>query len=712
MSFTRHFVSLSFLFVLFFSSIETFAEDDFSDEMGDEDELADFYGDDDFVSIATGIRQQVAKAPAVATVITAEDIKNMGARNLVEVLDTVPGMHVARNGQEMAPRFWLRGIVTTFTPQTLFMVNGVSTKSIVRGDNHVAWGEYPIHSISRIEIIRGPGSALYGADAFSGVINIITKKAIDLRNSEVGATLGSFDTNNVWASKAIDNGDWSFAFNFEYSKSDGYNGIIESDAQTGIDAIGALVFGAPPVSKAPGPISMAFEAIDLWMNIDTESYSFDLGIQDRNDVGMGQGGTEALDLNGRFGSYKHILKAAVKPQEVSKDFKLGAELHYYRSSQEIHENLHLFPEGAFFGAFPDGFVGNPGWQEETMKFEVKGTYAGLEGHTIAFGTGYSLQDLYEVTEAKNFNPDLSPRAGGLADVSDTSEVFMPEADRDNYFIYLQDIYQLAPDWELTAGVRFDDYSDFGSTTNPRLALVWSTSLNLTTKFLYGRAFRAPAFAETLVVNNPVSLGNPNIEPEIIDTFEIALSYRASEELNLDFNFFSYDIKDLISFIPDSGAPTITAQNVGERSGYGMELAAKYKPSSNWSVLANYSYAKAEDDIANDDVGEYPNHQAYVRSNWKLSDAWKMHAQISIIGERERIPGSLRDKMDGYNSVDLGLSYKFEKAGVDLELLARNVFDEDIREPSSDNSDGATPANILNDLPQAGSSLYFRVSKSF
>ena len=111
-----------------------------------------------------------------------------------------------------------------------------------------------------------------------------------------------------------------------------------------------------------------------------------------------------------------------------------------------------------------------------------------------------------MTESKNFYADFSPRPNGVEDVSDTDEVFMPEADRESYFVYVQGVVQMAPDWELTAGGRFDDYTDIGSTTNPRLALVWSTSLNLTTKFLYGRAFRAPSFAELLTLNNPVALG--------------------------------------------------------------------------------------------------------------------------------------------------------------------------------------------------------------
>ena len=108
------------------------------------------------VEIATGNSVSLKRAPAVTTVITSKDIANMGARNLVDVLASVPGMHVARNGNMLTPRFWFRGVTTTFAPQALFMVNGVSTTSVVLGDNGLVWGEFPNHPIERIEIIHEP----------------------------------------------------------------------------------------------------------------------------------------------------------------------------------------------------------------------------------------------------------------------------------------------------------------------------------------------------------------------------------------------------------------------------------------------------------------------------------------------------------------------------------------------------------------------------
>ncbi|MEW6983729.1 TonB-dependent receptor plug domain-containing protein [Colwelliaceae bacterium 6471] len=683
----------------------------FADEYDDlEGSLADFYGDEDFVSIATGTKKLIAKAPSVASVITAQDIKNMGARNIVEVLDTVPGLHASRSGQSLAPEFWFRGISTTYTPQTLFMINGTSTKSVVRGDNHTKWGEFPVHSIERIEIIRGPGSALYGADAFSGVINVVTKKNNQKASNEVGAKIGSFNSKNAWANYFFSLGSWQLSTNLEFLASDGFEGTIERDTQSAFDQVGAS-FGAPAASLAPGRISVSFQSIDVFLSAENDIFNIEVGIQERANLGTGQGATEALDTYGESSGYKHIFSAATKEQTIAPELFISAKASYYGSSQEIVKDLHLFPPGAFFGAFPDGFIGSPSWEEETTHIEFTSRYAGLEKSDIILGMGYERQNLYQVTERKNFNADFTPRAGGLEDVSDTSEVYMPEADRESHYLYLQGITQLAPDWELTAGARYDNYSDFGSTFNPRIALVWSTSLKLTTKLLYGAAFRAPSFAELLTVNNPVSLGNPSLKPETIDTIELAFNYKHSPELSLNFNLYHYEIDDLITFVQNGDNGTATGQNQGQRTGNGFEAGLMFKANTDLTMHANIAYTKAKDDLVNKDVGEYPSLQAYFRSEWTVNNQLNLNTQITFVGDRDRVPGDNRPTLNDYTAVSISAKYQFTDNDLVAELTITNVFDEDIREPSSP---GTTlgQINIPNDLPQAGRSILLGVTKSF
>ncbi len=140
-----------------------------------ENELAQVYGDKSFVTIATGTKQPIARAPSVATVITAEDIAAIGAADIDEVLETVPGLHVSRSPIGYNPIYTIRGIDTQYNPEVLMLVNGIPITGAYVGNRSQIWAGMPVENIARIEVIRGPGSALYGADAFAGVINIITK---------------------------------------------------------------------------------------------------------------------------------------------------------------------------------------------------------------------------------------------------------------------------------------------------------------------------------------------------------------------------------------------------------------------------------------------------------------------------------------------------------------------------------------------------------
>ena len=139
-------------------------------QRSDEDALALVYGAPSTVRLATGSQQSLRRAPAVATVITAEDIAAMGATDLDQVLEMVPGLHVTRLALMYAPAYIIRGIGggSQSNPQILILQNGIPVTTAYTGDRGLVWGGLSVENIARIEIIRGPGSALYGADAYAG----------------------------------------------------------------------------------------------------------------------------------------------------------------------------------------------------------------------------------------------------------------------------------------------------------------------------------------------------------------------------------------------------------------------------------------------------------------------------------------------------------------------------------------------------------------
>ena len=119
----------------------------------EEEELALAYGDKSFVSIATGSRQPIARAPSVASVVTAEDIAAIGAADLDEVLETVPGLHVSRSPIGYNPIYTIRGIHTQYNPQVLMLVNGIPITGVFVGNRSQIWGGMPVEDIAAIDRI-------------------------------------------------------------------------------------------------------------------------------------------------------------------------------------------------------------------------------------------------------------------------------------------------------------------------------------------------------------------------------------------------------------------------------------------------------------------------------------------------------------------------------------------------------------------------------
>ena len=266
--------------------------------LSDEEALLQLYGNEELITIATGKKQPISKAPAVTTVITAADIKAIGATDLDEVLETVPGLHVARSNIGYNPIYSIRGIYSGFNPQVLVLINSIPITNLFQGDRNQIWGGMPIEAIERIEVIRGPGSAVYGADAFAGVINIITKTAQDINGTEIGARRGSFDTWDAWA---LHGGTWAgfdVAVMLEYHDTDGQRETIDADQQSFFDSVS----GPPNASLAPGSVNLQRENLDARLDIHRGDWRLRAGLQRRRDWGNGAGVAQALDPSNRFKS--------------------------------------------------------------------------------------------------------------------------------------------------------------------------------------------------------------------------------------------------------------------------------------------------------------------------------------------------------------------------------------------------------------------------
>lgn len=670
------------------------------------------------ITIATGNSTPLDKAPATASVVTAAEIEAMGARNLEEVLEGIPGVHIARSTTaRMDSVYSIRGIHTGFNPHVLLLMNGVPVQFSYSGGRPVLF-RLPIASIHRVEVIRGPGSAIYGADAYSGVINVITKDASTLGHSEFGARAGSFDMRDLWASTSTVLGNWDASFSIAYQTSDGdKDRRVQSDLQSALDsALGTTA------SNAPGPLSTRYEILDTHISFGDPNWKINLWSWHAANSGLGAGIAEALDSKGTNDDDLFLGDISYSTGDWADEWENNIRLSYlYYDTQSTY---NVLPEGTVLPIgsdgnidfatpigivqFPDGYLGNPGGISEDSQFDFVSIYSGFDSHRLRVAFGLRYQSL-NTNETKNFGPNVIDGTeqvvdGTLTNVSNSPFVFAPDKSRTIRYLSVQDEWHITSDWDLTTGVRYDKYSDFGETINPRVALVWETNKSLTTKFLYGSAFRAPSFGELFNQNNPVNLGRSDLDPEKIDTYEIALHFNLSEQLQTSLNLFHYQARDMIEYVPDEGATTQTAQNARDQDGHGFEWVANWKPQKKWQVNFNYSWQKAEDAKSDTNIADTPNQQFTVSTFWEFQPNWFIHSKLNWVGDRKRNSIDPREEIDDYTLIDLTLRGKEILPGVDFALAVRNLTDEDAREPSN--------GTIPDDYPLEGRSVWAELSYTF
>lgn len=662
------------------------------------------------IEVATGTSQALAEAPAVVSVITQHDIKATGARTLAEAMERIPGLHVAASQFRLQKMFSVRGIQSDFTPQILVLMDGIEINQITSTSTPVSF-HYPVHAIQRIEVIRGPGSAVYGADAFSGVINVITKKSKDIVDNQVGATAGSFDSTEVWFNGKTSLQDIDFSLLVDYETTQGDDGRVtqygnmktDRDVQNiHLNAEGrdwSLTNWYYRVERYQGngvsifANDVDFDKTEVWKSKFDYSYAVN----------------DALSM---------VFDVSLFKNEVQSDFKLFPE-----GTWPVGADGNLLAPPFLAVEFPNGVIGNPGADMTRYKANITSIYQASDNHRLRIAMGYSSTKV-KTNESKNFGPgvldgdNFKPVSTELVDVTGTVFNFLQTYDRDLRYLSVQDEWTINQTLAFTGGVRFDHYSDFGSTTNPRLAFVWKASDVLTTKILYGSAFRVATASERSIQNNPANLGNPNIKPENISTSEIVFDYRPNEYFDATLNLYQYQAKDLI--VLDD---TFTYQNIGKQDGKGAELELNWRYSSKLSLNTTFSYQDSEDPVTGTKKALVPEFMASADIRYSVTSELQVGLQSYWINNRQREQGDFRQNIDDYVKTDLNIIYSISSSWA-AQLQVKNVFDEDIREPSPNSALfslsglGALLGIELpdlgfpNDYPMEGRAIYASVTHTF
>lgn len=676
------------------------------------------------VTIATGTARPLAESAAVTTVITAEQIKSMGATELHEVLETVPGMHASVQGLSGDYNYSLRGIRNATNSQTLFLLNGTRITTPFRGTLMTGL-ELPIDAIQQVEVIRGPGSALYGADAFAGVINIITKKAKDINGATAGGRVGDHDTQSGWGQYGTEWAGWDVATSLQYQHTGGDGGrVLKADAQTVLDDKTGT-----QASHAPGALNSRLESLNAHLNLQRKHW--DIGFWAFNAEGGNRAGLAgALDPNGLAIGEQYLGDIRFSTEDWFENWELLAHASYLHAN--LQSNTQLFPEGAMLpldaagninpvgttiALFPWGVRANTKQVEEIPAVEISAIYRGLDKHLFRFSAGFRYESI-TTSEYKNYGagvidvnslppspvPGIGLVNGNLTNTTGTPYVYLPDTQRTIWSYVAQDEWQLADDWQLTAGVRYDEYSDFGGTINPRAALVWNINTQVTSKLLYGRAFRAPNFSEQGNQNNPVLLGNRSLKPETIDTYEWAIDYHPFSSLRTAANVYYYKIDEHIDLVQNSNNTSASFQNNGDQTGVGTELEANWQVNEQWRLMGNYAWQHTQVDHHNvSQVAGVPEHHVYFATAWQFMPKWQLQPQINWIGSRIN-PIASNGTLDDYETIDFTLRGKKLFGHLNVTASLRNAFDVTPYEPSA--------VEIGGNFPMPGRSFYLEASINF
>lgn len=711
------------IMVVVSGAAETSVSDEsaFAEMFGQGPQEEDVYRTDRLLLSATGSLKPLHLAPSVATVITADYIDKIGATTLLEALETVPGLHVGISPlNAMNPIYSIRGIHTKLTPQILILLNGNPITMAYLG-TPITTFRMPVNNISRIEVVRGPGSAVHGADAFSGVINIITKDGHEIDGTQAGARYGSFDMVNTWLQHGGDYQGWNLSLSLDYQKSQGDDErTLGSDTQSSVfDTIFSTT-----ASLTPGELDTHYEILDSHLNISKGNWTGHLWGWISDDAGSGDGVSNTLSVGSHSDAYQYMADLNYNNKDLVDDWQFDLNLNYF--AYEVDSFLQIFPAGAVLplaadgniahdpslitgtALFSDGVYGNPIQTGSQTSIEFATFYEGFSQQLWRFSTGFRHQE-EEYEEYKNFGPGvLNPFAGvavvdgTLTSLTGTNDIYMPHTSRDLWYVTLQDEWSIARAWTITGGMRYDQYSDFGNAVNPRAALVWETRYDLTSKFMYGRAFRAPSFNELYVQNNPANLGNANLDPETIDTYELAFDYQPSTRLRTCLNLFYYETQGLINQVTQG--TIVQSQNAYDTKGYGFEMEADWQITDDLRLNGNLARQRSKDKDSKNLIADAPGWQFSANAHWSFLDNWSLDGQYFWIADRHRAEGDTRDGIDDYGLVNLTLRRQQISQHWDVALAVRNLFDEDAREPA--------PQTITNDYPLESRVIWAEVKCHF
>jgi outer membrane receptor protein involved in Fe transport len=646
----------------------------------------------------------VERTPGTVSLVKSDEIRDLGARTLEDVLRLLPGVDITidRLGRS---RIALRGIAPGLTggasESVLVLLDGEPLNEPVLGGAGSVNLSLSADHIRQVELLRGPGSMLFGDGALAGVISITLESTDTFVGTEVLAGGGSFGTQDYAIRSGARLKRLQVSGFVRFEDTSGARLDVPADAQTVSDLANAA-FGRPPISLAPGRTTDDFRTIETAYRFGLGDFT--LGLRSRSDsTGGFVGYADALGRRNELATRQTNVALGWK-RDVSPLGVVEARVSFAQNS--IQQILEVFPSG-YESVGLDGRVfpqfGKPGGEggvflqdglgsrriaaEAVVTRDLAphqqlttGVSLGREGtHGLEANANLDFRTGFPITEATDHG--LGPLSAAVAD-----------SHRSVLSLFAQDAWTPSARFALTAGLRFDHYWGVGGTVSPRLALVGNLpswlekalparlASGLGYKLLYGRSFRVPTFSE-LYFNLPGFTGNPDLKPVIADSVEAGIDYKGGGFSVAGTGYWNQVSRTIGTGEPFSPVGTALLVNGAGVRVFGFEAEVRRRFGTANSLFANYAYQHAEERDGSGPAPGVPDHLANFGASFSFRDRFSVTPTLTLRSSRPRASGDPRPSVDGVALFGVSARARQIYRGLGADLLLQNLFDQDYADPA-------------------------------
>jgi iron complex outermembrane receptor protein len=605
---------------------------------------------DDLINVevytASKFPQKMSEAPSYVTVVTAADIKTYGYRTLAAILRSVPGLYVSYDRQY--DFLGVRGFQRPgdFNSRILLLVDGNRINDAVY-DTASIGTEFPIDVdlIERVEFVAGPGSSIYGSNAFFGVVNVITRTGKDIRGLEVAGSVASAQT----------------------AKGRGTAGGL---LDTGLDwIISATYYGSRGND-------LYFPAYDTPANNNGIAQGID---DDHYASFFGKASWHGWTLETAWASRKKGIPTGAydtvfnDARSNSRDAQGWVDFRYSGSVAETTDVLAR----VFYGKYPYDadlpVAGETDGNTVVNRDIARSEWWGAEAKFVS-QLGNSNKLVYGVEYVNNrrqdqYNYDVDPPAV----YTDT------HAQSSHWGVYVQDDVTHDENLELNAGVRYDDYGHGLASTNPRVALIWNPVPAAALKLIYGTAFRAPNAYERDYAAPGVGKGNPDLAPEKIQTYEVIYEQVVERSLRFSALAFQNRIKNLIDGDVDPEDGLFVFNNLGRVNATGGMVGLERNWEDGYRARVSYSYQRAIDQATGQRLTNSPQSLATLNvSTPALALGVRAGLEAQYVSSRKTSLGTT----GGYTLVNFTLRNTTLARNLELSASVYNLLGQEYGDPAT------------------------------